>query len=131
MDRRERRRNAIRTALAMGAEPAASHGLALRLWGRLQRQLAPVIGHQGVDALVDRSLQLTGINPARLYVPDAPERQRTSLEALLETTPEANAVLLETFTDLLATLIGASLTDRLLDPVWAEPKAETEPAHDR
>jgi hypothetical protein len=31
---------------------------------------------------------------------------------------EASAALLATFTELLATLIGAPLTDRLLDPVW-------------
>jgi hypothetical protein len=40
-----------------------------------------------------------------------------------------NAALLGTFYDLLSSLIGATLTERLLDPVWASPFTDA-PAQD-
>ena len=50
---------------------------------------------------------------------------RASLEAIDPVVgTAASFALLVTFTELLATLIGESLTDRLLDPVWAPPKPE-------
>jgi hypothetical protein len=40
---------------------------------------------------------------------------------LASTAAEASYMLLLTFTELLATLIGESLTTRILAPVWAPP----------
>jgi hypothetical protein len=40
---------------------------------------------------------------------------------------EAASALLLTFAELLATLIGESLTERLLGPVWAQPSLPSEP----
>jgi hypothetical protein len=42
------------------------------------------------------------------------------------TAQEAAFTLLLTFTELLATLIGESLTERLLAPVWARPSLPLE-----
>jgi hypothetical protein len=58
---------------------------------------------------------------------------RSSLEAMDPMVGAAGGfALLATFTELLATLIGESLTERLLDPVWTPPKpaAEQEALHE-
>ena len=89
--------------------------------------LTPVIGHRGVAALYKRSLHVTarthawlaGAQDDPLSSMDVPTltpllAQQTSAEAAA-----AGALLLQTFYDLLATLIGPSLTERLLRSVWA------------
>lgn len=88
--------------------------------------LRPVIGQQGVAALYKRSLFLN----ARTYpwLADIYEGVKTAidfaaLKALLSKQSGADAAasggaLLQTFYDLLATLIGLSLTEQLLRSVW-------------
>ena len=89
--------------------------------------LSPIIGHRGVAALYKRSLHVTARThawlagaqegpPGSMDVPTLTPllAQQTSAEAAA-----AGALLLQTFYDLLATLVGPSLTERLLHSVWA------------
>jgi hypothetical protein len=91
--------------------------------------LAPIIGPRGVAALYQRSVFLaSGANAWLAALQDGVDG-RIDLEALkthFAQQPGADAraggnALLQTFHDLLASLIGASLTARLLQPVWAAP----------
>lgn len=108
---------------ATAQQSAAVFGV---LWSGLDVALAPIIGTRGVEALGLRSLRLvSGVYPWLAASPSAglalfdPLRlppllaERSAREALAA----GNAVL-QTFHSLLASLIGSSLTDRLLQPVW-------------
>ena len=131
-------RAAIRTTLARHAgdapDASAIAEATLGIWHQMTARLVPVIGAQGVDALFSRSLHLTSAAfPWLAIAGNHGEDSATpaSLKACLaarETTvaAEASYVLLVTFTELLATLIGECLTERLLRPVWAVPPPESE-----
>jgi len=125
------RRAAIRGALALRrGEDAGAGAVAsatLGLWRDVSSRLAPMIGVRGVDALLVRSLQLSA--PAHPW-PDQAVEQEGGAEPLAgfasrlegrdpNAAAEASVALLVAFTDLLASLIGESLTGLLLDPVWA------------
>jgi len=94
----------------------------------IDQALVPIIGQRGMAALYKRSLHLclpmhpwlpvvvadgveSGMNVAALSVALA---ERTSADAAV-----AGTRLLEGLHALLTTLIGESLTERLLRPVWA------------
>jgi hypothetical protein len=107
---------------------------AMALWGLIRDCLTPILGARGVDALLARALTLTGASypwlcEGRKLDPDLDTfatlrtclGNRSSLEAT-----EANHALIVTFTELLASFIGNSLTDRLLDPVWAAGASATQ-----
>lgn len=99
----------------------------LSIWRQVAAQLSPVIGARGVDVLFSRSLHLTSNTfPWLASVGDKADNTSplASFMARLEAreaaeAAEASYALLVTFTKLLATLIGDSLTKRLLRPVWA------------
>mgnify|MGYP007022261043 FL=1 len=106
----------------------------ISIWQQISVRLVRVIGVRGVDALFCRSLHLTGRSFPFLIV-GGNHRDRVALlanlRACIETreklvAAEVSLMLLVTFTELLATLIGDSLTQRLLLPVWANPIAESE-----
>jgi hypothetical protein len=104
------------------------------IWPEVAARLAPVIGARGVDVLFGRALhhtrtafpwlQMAGDHGSGVAALDS---LRTCL-AGQETTAAADAshALLVNFTGLLATLIGDSLTDQLLGPVWAPPLTASE-----
>ncbi|MDR3670922.1 MAG: hypothetical protein P4L36_08760 [Holophaga sp.] len=127
MDKTDRRHQAIRSALTQRLGPGTGAQAALGLWRDLALCLAPMIGTGGFDALFLRSLHLT--LPAFPWLAGEPAERPVSLAGLrarLESSDpdaaaEASLAMLVTFTDLLAIMIGQSLTDRLLDPVWAPP----------
>ena len=88
--------------------------------------LSPIIGRRGVDALYKRSLHLAA--PAYPWLAMArdgaqefmdPAKLKTTLAAQSSANAAAGGgALLQTFQDLLASLVGPSLTERLLHPVW-------------
>lgn len=91
-------------------------------WLRLSEQLTPLIGESGFCALVGRAQHLANASSER---PGAGDGLRstadlsTSLTRILnelgpERAPAANAAMLDTFTTLLASLIGEALTKQLL-----------------
>ena len=90
--------------------------------------LTPVLGARGVAALYQRALHVTRGSHAWLAEPLEIAQPSIDLVALkaafarqdrAEATAAATAVLL-TFHDLLASLIGSALSERLLEPVWAQ-----------
>lgn len=109
------------------AVAAASVGI----WQQVAAQLAPVIGWRGVHVVFSRAVHVMRKDfPTLLITADREPgaAQFASLRAWLEartadSAAKASYALLTTFTDLLANLIGESLTDRLLNPVWASPPA--------
>lgn len=102
-------------------------------WRKMSDRLAPVIGAKGVDILFRRSLQMTGITFRWLEIAEDHKDNADLAASILtrlskrkaEAAAEAGYTLLLTFTELLATMIGKSLTKRLLLPVWDPPSPES------
>src|SRR5688572_21490272 len=99
---------------------------AVRVCGRLERQLAPLISEGGVAALAARSLHLAQREfPCLAEVPSsepsAPFAQLGPCLARQEPSVarDAAVALLATFTELLGTLVGEGLTARLTAAVWS------------
>jgi hypothetical protein len=127
----EARREAIRKKLAQcagGESDAKALAVAtVSMWPQFSARLAPVIGARGVDILFKRTVYLTRKSFPFLAVAEDSGRGSAPLEAIRarigqQDAPVAAAASCEflfTFTVLLATLIGDSLTDRMLGPVWA------------
>ena len=95
------------------------------IWNLVASQLTPVIGQGGTLSLFNRALHLSSHDYSWLLSKDDAHGAATfdSLRARLEPREtedaiEASYTLLVAFTKLLASLIGESLTDQLLDPVW-------------
>lgn len=99
--------------------------------------LIPVVGPKGVAALYRRSLYVcTSLHPclANTYESLVVAMDLVELKSLLVQQNQADAIffgeeLLKAFYELLATLIGPSLTARLLRVVW-ENSLSTTPAQD-
>jgi hypothetical protein len=98
------------------------------IWEHIDAALSPIIGNRGVAALYHRSLFRVG--PAHRWLGGVPAgalpaidlaalrstvAQQSSAEAL-----DGTRALLQSFHQLLTSLIGASLTERLLRTVWAD-----------
>jgi len=122
-------REEIRTALAPRAgllSADANVEATAATWRLVAAQLAPVIGARGLEVLFDRALHLTSTTYRWLAVSKDGSGSADPLPSLAEcllrqdpaTAAEASYTLFLTFTDLLTTLIGESLTTRLLAPVW-------------
>ena len=96
------------------------------IWQDIDGALTPIIGPRGVAALFHRSLHLAAQSQPLLAAIQTGTLTTMDLSALklqlAAQTPAAAAaaagVLLHTFHELLGTLIGASLTERLLRAVW-------------
>jgi hypothetical protein len=105
---------------------------AVAIWLRIDAALAPIIGHGGVAALYERSLYLTRIDHPWLLAAHqrAPAAGRfvEALRAALAQQTRADAAvaigaLLQSFLDLVTSLIGGELTERLLQSVWDHPSS--------
>jgi len=112
-----------------GAETALVADAAVATWWRVHQALSPIIGHGGVDALVKRSLYLVRVEQPRLFALHdelTAQNEYAALHAALARESPAGAALshdalLQAFCDLLGSLIGASLTERLLEFLWDAP----------
>lgn len=97
-------------------------------WQAIDAALVPIVGARGVAALYKRSLHLN--RQAYPFLDPAFEGVQTSIDPALlqaalarQSADEAaatGAAVLHTFYELLATLVGPSLTERLLRSVWAD-----------
>lgn len=93
-------------------------------WFDIDAVLSPIIGGRSMMGLYKRSLSLTrSAHPLLSVVYYGPlvVGDYTTLRQLLAVQPAAiamatNEALLKTFNDLLGTLVGSSLTERLLSP---------------
>ena len=112
-------------------DSAALAAAAVSTWGAIAAALSPIIGHGGVVALYKRSLHLTRTNYPWLSAADESEMEVDGFAALGTTLAQqeclaasaAHTELLHTFRDLLLSLIGSSLTERLLGSVWDSPSS--------
>ncbi len=106
-------------------------------WQQMDAALRPVIGAGGVVALYSRGLSLAGANHpwlAGARTPGGAFPDATALKALFASQSGTNAVdggraLMERLHELLVSLIGDSLTQRLLGPRWT-PTISGFPAQD-
>ena len=123
------KRQHIEVTLAQRIQSGGATGIAdatVMLWQEIDTALSPVLGKQGVAALYRRSLHVTAAAwpwLAGLSVDLAPSLDLAPLKAALFQQSSAHAaaagdVLLHTFRELLANLVGPSLTDQLLRSVW-------------
>lgn len=105
-------------------EPAV---IALQLWQQLGSQLTSTIGRGGFNALFSRSLHITNSEFPWLsaHVLSSSDEQFAELkndlakQSAAEAYKASNALLL-TFTDILASLIGESLTTDIINSAWRE-----------
>ena len=106
----------------------------------IEAALAPIIGLRGVTALHRRSLHLAGRSHSWLAGKPLSEPASDDLgvlKTLLSRQTSADAALggatfLQAFHDLLSSLVGRSLTERLLRTIWidfmvAPPTQDTKP----
>jgi hypothetical protein len=122
----------------MAAQPgetidcAQAADLAIATWHKIDDALSPIIGRAGMAALFKRSLYLARADQpvltALVDVEIAPGDFASLRETLTQqSSPDAatavQAALLKTFLDLLTSLIGAELTERLLRPVRDTPSS--------
>jgi hypothetical protein len=99
---------------------------AIHLWEQLATQIIIIVGEDGFNSLYTRSLFLSQSKfPCLVPSPQAPQADhrfaglRTSLEGQTPAqASEANSLLLITFTDILASLIGEQLTTFILGLAW-------------
>ena len=112
--------------LGKGGDAAQIADAIVSTWQKIDAALSPIIGQGGVAALYKRSLYLTG--QAHPWLAGMHEGVETAmdlaaLKSLLAQQSSANAAagggaLLQTFSELLTSLVGPSLTERLLRFVW-------------
>jgi hypothetical protein len=97
------------------------------LWHEIDAALRPIIGQRGVVALFIRSAQLTAaVHPWLASVRQDPgtELEYSAIADIVARQEAAAAIsggdaLLQAFHQLLGSLIGASLTERLLRPAFS------------
>lgn len=101
----------------------------LTIWNVTDDALTPVLGGRGLVALYRRTLHLTAqAYAAQALWPEAPAEimaanTPTGLQVLIahqnaESAAALGACFLQTFHDLVAGLVGPSLTERLLQKPW-------------
>jgi hypothetical protein len=113
--------------VAEDADSRLIAGAVTALWTDIEAALQPIVGRQGVAALFKRTLHLaTARHPwlAPLKSSGDVAVELAQLTALFAVQPpslasEAGAALFEIFRELLDTLIGAPLSERLLQPAWS------------
>jgi hypothetical protein len=131
---REKIRSTLTRRAGTNPDANAFAEATLGAWQDVSVRLSPVIGAGGVDALLRRSLHLASATYSWMAIAEDDENNAELLAsfkkrlAARETivAAEAGCILLETFTELLEALIGKSLTERLLNPVWVEAPAPDE-----
>ena len=109
-----------------GADAEQVADAIVAIWLEINQALHPIIGQRGMAALFNRSLHLTAVIYPWLAIDQPGFPAAVDLSALRaalgqQTAAEAavgGSALFQTFHELLASLVGASLTDRLLGSVW-------------
>ena len=125
----QRSRDALALLASQGAGAAQISEALLATLSSAQQALTPIIGARGVSALYQRALHLTGkTHPAlgALSAGAIATMDLVALRAALDPLDGAAAAaagdaLVDNLREVLASLIGASLTGHLLGPVSAEP----------
>jgi hypothetical protein len=113
----------------VNSDPVATAGELVRIVQEIAAVLTPFLGARGVAALYQRALHVARAHHA--WLAGAVEIAQPTLDLIAlkaafarQDRAEAAAAattVLHCFHDLLASLIGSALCERLLDPVWAHP----------
>ena len=119
------RQQLIRDLIAEPPENVVS--AAISLWDQLSGQIVAIVGQGGFDSLYARSLFLSQSTFPWLEASALSAQTergfaelKTSFEAQMPAqAAAANSLLLVTFTDILAALIGEQLTTRILRSAWS------------
>lgn len=111
------------------ADAARVADAVVEVWQEVAVVLAPIIGQRGVAALYRRSLHLT--RPAHPWLAatledaeaplDLPALKSVLARQARTEAAAAGSTLLHTLHELLTSLVGPQLTERLLRPVWSTP----------
>ncbi len=120
-----------------GANAEQVADVIVAIWLEIDQALHPIIGHRGVAALYNRSLHLTAVaypwlaidQPAVTAAVDSSGLRAALVQQTVAEAAVGGSALFQTFHELLASLVGASLTDRLLGSVWT-PSSPGSPAQD-
>ncbi len=102
-------------------------------WSAIDDALSPIIGKRGMSALYQRSVYVTSSAHPALASLRAEAQAAMDLEALTSALAQLDLAgaamtgdaLLQTFADLLASLVGPGLAERLLTPVLSHLPAGT------
>jgi hypothetical protein len=97
----------------------------VNLYHRMAQRLDPIIGMHGTEVILNRSLQITNKEYPWVVMPRNQSKSSDQINYFLKAfetensnmAAKASYKLLLTFSQLLAGLIGESLTNRLLNPV--------------
>jgi len=128
---------ALAHRVGKGANGGQIADVVVSAWKDIKITVGPIIGQRGVAALYQRSLYLTG--PAFPWLAAICDSARTDLDlaglkTVLAQQESANAAaggaaLLQTYYELLTSLVGPSLTERLFRSVWTNSLGDP-PAQD-
>ncbi|CAH1385605.1 conserved hypothetical protein [Candidatus Nitrotoga sp. M5] len=118
------RHNIIKDHIAMNPEEAVD--AAIKLWEQMATEIISIVGEIGFNSLYSRSISLTQSTfpwvaaSSKLPLIDQrlPELKIDFDGQSPEKVSEANCLLLITFTDILASLIGEQLTTTILSSAW-------------
>ena len=116
----------------MARQPEKVADAALSLWEQMAAQIISIVGEGGFNSLYARSVFLTQLTfpwlAASALSPQAEHRFAQLKISFEGQTPAeasaANSLLLITFTDILAALIGEQLTTRILRSAWGNDASD-------
>ena len=116
-----------------GADGARIAAVAVATWRAMAQALTPIIGPLGFSALYGRALKLAcdehawlaGIEGLATDSPTFPALHAALAQRPVVDAAAAHAGLLQSFCSVLSSLVGASLTERLLSTVWDPPSSGT------
>lgn len=122
---------------ALSSHPQAVVQVSIRLWEQFAPELISIIGEDGFKLLYARSVRLASVRYPWLAhnVASAGDHELFApLQAHLQAQEvaqamQASSALLNTFVDLLASLIGEALTSHLVSSAWRQETSEI-PAKD-
>lgn len=126
------RHQIIKSLMAEHTEKVAD--ASITLWEQIATQIISIIGEGGFNSLYARSVFLTQSTFPWLAVgplPPQDDQRFAGLKMSLEgKTPaqasEANSLLLNTFTDILVSLIGEPLTANILRSAWSNNASDSD-----
>lgn len=135
----ERRRIAasLATRAGVGADTARTADAVVAIWREIEHELTPIIGTRGVAALHGRALFLAGRLHPGVFAAHEGVLGKMDLEGLRaaltrcsdDDASTISCALFATFEELLSSMVGTALTERLLRSVWA-PHSSGQPAQD-
>jgi hypothetical protein len=133
IEKREGPRIVATLALRVGGSTNSTHiaDAVAQVWSEAAFALTPIIGQEGVAALLKRSLHLSTSAYAWLSIAPQTAHKSIDFDALKSliahrTADEAIAgstALFLQFYGLLTNLIGPSLADRILESAWVDPSS--------